>query len=197
MNPHEELVTINGHEVVINHTPVRMFDDTQAFVGMGTLNDVVVGGYWCRSVHAWMINPKGELFLHQRSFKVLNNPGKWGESFGGYVDGDMTEEATLTNEIHEEIGLSILHATNVQKLGEIRQYEKRFDGSVSKQFVSVFLVAFDFSEKDMIALSDRDVIQGRTIHWRTFQKELAEGKIDFVDHPDELALVFATLQEKQ
>ncbi len=195
MEHNEELVLIDGNEVVINHSPVRMYSEDGRFVGMGTLNDVIAKNLWCKSVHAWIINSRGELYIHQRSFKVLNNPGKWGESCGGYVDGDMTEEETLRTEMLEEIGLSLDSAHSYEKIGDIRQFEKRYDGSYSQQFVSVFLVTFDFNPAS-IQLSERDVLQGRLVEWRMFKQELEAGTIDFVDHKEELACLFAELERR-
>jgi 8-oxo-dGTP pyrophosphatase MutT (NUDIX family) len=193
MAGNEEVISIHGREVVISHEPVRMYDDAGIEVGRGTLNEVVSRGLWCRSVHAWMINPEGELFLHQRSFKVFNNPGKWGESCGGYVDGDMTDDEALISEAQEELGVS-LQSRDFRKLGEIRQLETRFDGSVSRQFVSVYLIEKKFSESDFV-LDARDVIQGKALHWKTFAEQLKRGEIDFVDHKEEIALVLAELSK--
>lgn len=193
MTNSEETIVIDGRQVVISHTPVRMYDDQEQYVGDGTIDDVITNDQWCRTVHVWLVNPKGEIYLQQRSMQVLTSPGKWSESSGGYVDGDMTELETAVKETHEELGLDI-NPSLFEKIGLIRQYEPRFDGRTSKQFVSVYLVRFDF-DPSSIRLEKRDVTGGQVVHWAKFKEQLEQGVVDFVDHPEEIALVLEHISQ--
>ncbi len=186
--------TINGETVYLSDTPVRMFDDAGIEVGVGTIDETVAQGLWCRSVHAWIINKKGELYLQQRSMHVVNNPGKWSESAGGYVDGTATDIETAATEIKEELGLDIDPA-RFEKIGLVRQQEIRYDGKTGKQFVSVFIIEYDF-ENAQPHLSEQDVKNTMKIHWREFADKLQKGEIDFVDHKEEIELVLSEIAKR-
>jgi isopentenyldiphosphate isomerase len=190
---HEEERIIDGHKVFASLRHVNMYDENQEFIATGTLDDVIERDLWCRSVHVWMVNSKGELYLQKRSMHVINNPGKWSESGGGYVDGNATNIETAVNEIGEEIGIDI-EPSALQSLGVIKQYETRHDGTTGKQFVEVFLVCV---ESDMlpIALDLRDVGGMMTIAWEKFKAQYEKGEIDFVDHKEEITLVFEALEK--
>ncbi len=190
----EETILIDGHEAILSHTPVRMLDETGNYAGMGTIDDVIDQGLWCRSVHVWIINPRGELYLQQRSMKVINNPGKWSESGGGYIDGDKSEEETVASELQEELGITI-DPQLFEKIGTVSQLETRFDGKIGKQFVSVFLIEYDFQKNDAI-VSDRDVKGTMSIHWSDFKAQLEKGVIDFVDHAEEISLVLSVISSR-
>lgn len=189
---HEEERFINGQKVFASLRHVKIYDDQEHVVGSGTLDEVIAQDRWCRSVHVWIVNSNGELYLQKRSMHVINNPGKWSESGGGYVDEDMTTQETAVTEIAEEIGIDI-DATALQSLGTIRQFETRHDGAVSKQFVEVFLVRI---EHDMlpVVLDLRDVGGMMTMDWQKFKQQYEKGEIDFVDHKEEIALVLTALE---
>ena len=190
----EEIRYINGQKFYTNKTLVRIYDDAQHFVAMGTLDDVIDQGLWCKSVHVWLFNTKGQLFIQQRSLQVMNNPGKWGEAGGGYIDGDMTSEQTLETEMKEELGLKIT-PDMYWHIGTIKQQEKRADGRETKQYVDVYLVESNITLED-ITLDTRDVMGGMFIPWQEFAEKYTAGQIDFVDHKDEIQLVLKTLTEK-
>ena len=189
----EEIKNIDGHDVVFNRAPVVWYDEHENIVGEGTLDDAVSGGWFVRSAHVWIVNHAGMLYVQKRSMHVLNNPGKWAESSGGYVDRGMTTVQTAVTETQEELGLDIPE-TQFKKIAMIRQFEKRYDGSMSKQFVDVYLVVYNFTESD-IRLYERDVAGGICMDWREFEKKYQNKEIDFVDHPQEIAVALKSLHD--
>jgi 8-oxo-dGTP pyrophosphatase MutT (NUDIX family) len=106
----------------------------------------------------------------------------------------LTSLETAIHETHEELGLTI-PTESFQKLATITQYEKRFDGLISKQFVDVYLVVHDFTEAD-VRLQTRDVQGGKLIDSREFQTLLKNKGIDFVDHAEEIAVVMSEVQKR-
>ncbi len=194
MEEQPETIIIAGNEVVLSRTPVGIYNEDRILVGMGTIDDAVNQGLWCKSVHAWIINSKGELYLVQRSMHVMNNPGKWAESFGGYVDGDQTEMDAVKTELSEELGITIDESL-FRKIGIIKQLETRYDGKIGKQFVSVYLIEHDLNENDL-ELDKRDTAGLDLMHWKTFANKLAAKEIDFVDHKEEIMLVLGEISKK-
>lgn len=189
----ERTTLVNGHEIILSHEPVQILNEDGTPTGsVGTLNEVVEAGLWCPSTHVWLINEKGELYIQQRSFKVFNNPGKWGEASGGYISAGRGALETALVELHEELGLTIAKE-KFQELGIIRQLEHRADGVLTRQFVTVYLVRDSIRESD-ITHCPVDVMGGKFIFWKDLKKQIEEGTIDFIDHADELALVFRTLE---
>ncbi len=189
-----ETIIIDGNEVDISRAPVGMYDENRLLIGMGTIDETIDRHLWCKSVHAWIINSKGELYLVQRSLHVMNNPGKWAESFGGYVDGDQTEMDAVKTELTEELGITIDESL-FNKIGIIKQLETRYDGKIGKQFVSVYLIELDLDE-NIVELSERDTAGYQCMHWKTFANKLVTKEIDFVDHKDEIMLVLGEISKK-
>lgn len=188
----EEIIELNGELVVHSFEPIDIWDENGKFTGeSGELNDVVGRGLWCRSVHVWIINSKHEIYIQQRSHKMFNNPGKWGEAGGGYVTKGHTILETAQKEIREELGLNIPE-DKFENLGEIKQIEKRRDGKITRQFVTIYLVEVDFDEKDVIH-AEHDVIDGRFIYFKELKDSIDKKTIDFIDHFEEIRLVCGVL----
>ena len=59
-----------------------------------------------RSIHVFVYNAAGQLFLQKRSAAKDIQPGKWDTSVGGHVDQGETVEAAVTREMAEELGLT-------------------------------------------------------------------------------------------
>lgn len=58
-----------------------------------------------RSIHVFVFNRAGHLFLQKRSAHKDIQPGKWDTSVGGHVDQGEGVEAAVTREMCEELGL--------------------------------------------------------------------------------------------
>ncbi len=191
----EEIIELDGQTVVRSLEPIEVLDDKGNSTGqVGMLDDVVGQGLWCRSTHVWLINSKQEIYIQQRSFKMFNNPGKWGEAGGGYVTSGHTTLETARKEIQEELGLNIKE-DKFENLGEIKQIEKRRDGKITRQFVTVYLVGVDFDESDVVH-GEHDVIDGKFIYFKDLKNNIDKKTIDFIDHPEEIDLVFSSLSKR-
>lgn len=191
----EEIIELDGQAVVRSLEPIEILDEKGIPTGViGMLDDVVGQGLWCRSTHVWLINPKQEIYIQQRSFKMFNNPGKWGEAGGGYVTKGHTNLETARKEIQEELGLEI-QEDKFENLGEIKQIEKRRDGKITRQFVTVYLVEVDFNESDVVH-SEHDVIDGKFIYFKDLKNSIDKKTIDFIDHREEIDLVFSFLSKR-
>lgn len=68
------------------------------------------------SVWLFIFNRKGEMLLHQRSTKAVDNWGLWDKSAGGHVDiADVSTSATAERELIEELYLPKAEFTKYMK----------------------------------------------------------------------------------
>jgi isopentenyl-diphosphate delta-isomerase len=59
-----------------------------------------------RSVHTFVFNPEGGLFLQKRSLNKDENPGYWDTSSAGHVDTGEDYLTAANRELTEELGIS-------------------------------------------------------------------------------------------
>lgn len=191
----EEIIELDGHAVVRSLEPILILNEDGISTGkIGILDDVVGAGLWCESVHVWLVNSKHQIYIQQRSFKMFNNPGKWGEAGGGYVTAGHSTLETARKEIQEELGLDI-REDKFENLGRIKQIENRRDDKVTRQFVVVYLVELDFDEEDVVH-AEHDVIGGKFVYFEELKENIDKKLINFIDHSDEIDLVFNTLHKR-
>lgn len=60
---------------------------------------------WHRSIHLYLFDNKGKLYLSQRSFSKDTAAGKWTVSAGGHIKFGDTPENTVMKEVTEELGI--------------------------------------------------------------------------------------------
>jgi isopentenyl-diphosphate delta-isomerase type 1 len=58
-----------------------------------------------RSVHVFVFDEDGRLYLQRRSLAKEEHPGKWDSSASGHMDSGESYEAAAARELEEEIGL--------------------------------------------------------------------------------------------
>jgi isopentenyl-diphosphate delta-isomerase type 1 len=59
-----------------------------------------------RSVHVFVFNPEGWLFLQKRALSKDENPGFWDTSSAGHVDSGEDYLTAANRELKEELGIS-------------------------------------------------------------------------------------------
>jgi isopentenyldiphosphate isomerase len=67
-----------------------------------------------RSVHVFVRNSRGDLFLQKRSVRKLIQPGKWDTSVGGHVEAGQSYEEAAVKEAGEELGINIENSAALQ-----------------------------------------------------------------------------------
>ena len=60
-------------------------------------------GLFHRSVHVFLLDEAGRIYLQKRSFEKLEHPGKWDSSASGHVDSGESYQAAAARELEEEI----------------------------------------------------------------------------------------------
>jgi len=111
-------MTISRKQVSNNYNP-NTNDNPEELLIEVTEDDEVIGQVtrkechnetrrpWHRSIHIFLFNLKGDLYLSQRGKKKDTAPGEWTVSAAGHVNlGESYEEAAKI-ELEEELGLNI------------------------------------------------------------------------------------------
>jgi len=81
-------------------------DTEDRVIGQATRGEVHARGLLHRSVHIWVFNSKGELFLQKRAMTKDENPGYWDSSAAGHVNAGEEYRESAHRELMEELGIS-------------------------------------------------------------------------------------------
>ncbi len=74
-------------------------------VGQATRHEVRQRNLRHRAVYVLVFNPRGQLFVHQRTLTKDIFPGYWDVTVGGVVTAGEDYDAAAAREMHEELGL--------------------------------------------------------------------------------------------
>lgn len=82
-------------------------DENNQVVEQRTRGEVHAQGLRHRAVHVFVLNKKGEVFLHQRSHLKDVAPLKWDSSAAGHLDVGESYGAAAIRECGEELGIAL------------------------------------------------------------------------------------------
>lgn len=116
------------------------------------------------SVHAWLLNSRGELLIQKRNENLKRNPGKWAFT-GGAVDTNETSLEGAIREVKEEIGIDI-------KDDEI-EYLLSFKRE--KGFVDIWLVKKDIAIDELV-LQKEEVSEAKWVSLNELIKLAENGE---------------------
>lgn len=74
--------------------------------GQATRREIHAKDLLHRSVHIFVFNPEGHLFLQKRSLNKDENPGMWDTSSAGHVDSGEDYQTAAHRELMEELSIS-------------------------------------------------------------------------------------------
>ena len=89
--------------------PSELFDVVDSedrVIGQATRREVHTKGLFHRSVHIWVFNSRGELFLQKRAMTKDENPGYWDSSAAGHLNAGEGYRTSAHRELMEELGIS-------------------------------------------------------------------------------------------
>jgi len=89
--------------------PSELFDVVDSedrVIGQATRGEVHAKGLFHRSVHIWVFNSRGELFLQKRAMTKDENPGYWDSSAAGHLNAGEGYRTSAYRELMEELGIS-------------------------------------------------------------------------------------------
>lgn len=81
-------------------------DSENRVIGQATRGEVHAKGLLHRSVHIWVFNSRGELFLQKRAMTKDENPGYWDSSASGHLNAGEDYRTSAQRELMEELGIS-------------------------------------------------------------------------------------------
>ncbi len=90
--------------------------------------EVHTEGLWHRTVHLWIVNTYGDIFLQKRSADFYLKPNLMEATVIGHISAGMTAEETVVREAMEEVGLTI----PVDQLEFLMTDKTSFKGSTKK-----------------------------------------------------------------
>lgn len=89
----------------MNEEWLEEVDESDRVVGRHPRREIHRLGLRHRSVHIFLFDLKGRLFLQRRSMRKDVHPGAWDTSAAGHVDPGETYEASALRELYEELGI--------------------------------------------------------------------------------------------
>jgi 16S rRNA (adenine1518-N6/adenine1519-N6)-dimethyltransferase len=81
-------------------------DSENRVIRQATRGEVHAKGLLHRSVHIWVFNSQGELFLQKRAMTKDENPGYWDSSAAGHLNAGEGYLTSAHRELKEELGIS-------------------------------------------------------------------------------------------
>lgn len=122
--------------------------------------DEMPKGRYALSVHLWIINSKGEIYVQRRAKQRELFPNLWENPGGGAVIGESSQD-TLKREFLEELGI-FPDISNAEIIETIRR---------EKDFVDIWVLKQDFEISDL-NLQRKEVYQAKWISLETLKKML-------------------------
>ncbi|MBW1660110.1 MAG: NUDIX domain-containing protein [Deltaproteobacteria bacterium] len=80
-------------------------DKDDRVIGKATRREIHQKGLLHRSVHIFVFNRAGQLYIQKRSMNKDMHPGCWDSSASGHVDFGETYETAAVRELEEELGI--------------------------------------------------------------------------------------------
>jgi isopentenyldiphosphate isomerase len=149
-------------------------------------------GDWHRTVHVWLLNPRGELLLQHRGPNQESNPNRWDVSSAGHCQaGDSAEQAAI-REVQEELGMSIL-SSDLHRLGELKSVWSQ--GRLKDREFSVIYVVKVMEDRPSFELQASEVQGVQWMLWQTLKGVVEAKNPDFVEHDEEYRLLFEHVQD--
>lgn len=83
-----------------------LVDMEDQVIGQATRKEIHQNNLLHRSVHIFVFNPEGDLYLQKRAFSKDENPGFWDTSCAGHVDAGEDYLTAANRELMEELTIS-------------------------------------------------------------------------------------------
>ncbi len=134
---------------------IDLYDENRVFTGESIVRgEPIEKGKYKLSVHIWVTNKEGNVYIQQRAGSRRLFPNKWENPGGGVISG-QDSETTLKREFEEELGIEMNNDYNLIK--SIRR---------EKDFVDIYHVRQDFAISDL-KLQEEEVNDAK---WATIEE---------------------------
>jgi isopentenyldiphosphate isomerase len=122
-----------------------------------------------RSVHVFLIDEAGRIYLQKRSIEKAEHPGKWDSSASGHVDSGESYEEAAARELEEEIGVK----ASPERVLRIRGSEE-----TGMEHSVLFQVHRNPADPDPCP-NPREILEGRFYTIEEIEAGLASNPQDF------------------
>lgn len=95
--------------------PIVIVNENDIPIGVAERSTIDYKTQIYRVAALWVVNTKGHVLIAQRKLTKQKDPGKWGPSVAGTVEGGETYEQNIIKEAFEEIGLRDVDLQPVRK----------------------------------------------------------------------------------
>ena len=87
------------------HEELEIVDESNRVTGVRDRAEIHRRGLWHRSVHIFIYNSRGELYLQKRSPRKDQYPEHWDSSAAGHLNPGESPEIAAHRELGEELGI--------------------------------------------------------------------------------------------
>jgi len=149
-----------------------------------TYDAVHAAGAIHRTVHAWLVNSRGQILLQKRSANKRAYPSMWDISVGGHISAGQTSLEAAKRETEEELGLTLPDSA-FSFMFTIRQPRIiHGDDFIDDEFNDVYVVHCDAAIQDL-KLPPDEVEEARWLDIEEFKKWVNGSGGPLVPHPEE------------
>jgi isopentenyl-diphosphate delta-isomerase type 1 len=113
---------------------LEVVDECNQVIGLASRKEIHKKGLRHRSVHIFIFNTKGDLYLQKRSLHKDQYPEHWDTSAAGHTDPGESPIEAAQRELLEELGLTV-------ELMEMLQYPACLE--TGWEFVTLFIARTD------------------------------------------------------
>jgi len=150
-----------------------------------------------KTVHVWIINPKGELLIQRRAPIKENHPNMWDISCAGHISAGESSLRAAIREIKEELNLAV-EERELKYLFTINSPRVVLnDGNyIDHEFQDVYLLTLEGNDPNF-ELQGEEVAETKWVPWRKLETTIQRGDASFVPHQEEYKKLFAALANIQ
>jgi isopentenyl-diphosphate delta-isomerase type 1 len=87
------------------HEELEIVDESNRVIGVRERAEIHRQGLWHRSVHIFIFNSRGEIYLQKRSPRKDQYPDHWDSSAAGHLIPGESPEIAAHRELGEELGI--------------------------------------------------------------------------------------------
>ncbi|HVL87329.1 MAG TPA: NUDIX domain-containing protein [Candidatus Thermoplasmatota archaeon] len=146
--------------------PLDVVDEEDRVVGSVPRAEVHRRGLLHRSVHVFLLDRSGRLFVQRRAPTVVVHPNRWTSSASGHVDAGESYEDAAVRELSEEIGV----CADVRLRGRFR-----YRDAVENEWSALFEAHYDGE----VALDAAEVAEGRFVTLDELARWIAKDAFAF------------------
>ena len=124
-----------------------------------------------RTVHIFVKNRRGEIFLQKRSTQKTIQPGKWDTSVGGHLEVGESYEMAALRELKEELGADLKLQGGVEVLH--RRHDYVWENDIETEHIRTFEVVLE----GPFRLHPEEIQEGRFWSEDELRKSLGKGAL--------------------